>query len=154
MKISVICVGQIKEKYLKEMNAEYLKRLSKYVNINIIELPDKAINKEENKIKKQEGEEIIKKIPNNSYVICCDEHGKMFTSIEFAEEVDRIFSLKSGHICFIIGGSLGLSDEVLELANLKLSFSKMTLIHQFARVFLLEQIYRAFKINHNETYHK
>lgn len=154
MKITLICVGSIKENYLKDAVNEYKKRLTKYCELNIIELEDKAIGKDLEKVKKQEGEEIIKKIPNNSYVIACDEHGLMLNSVDFANKIDEIYSYKTNNITFIIGGSLGISKEVLEKCDYKLSFSKMTFLHQFARVFLLEQIYRSFKILHNETYHK
>ncbi len=154
MKVTIIVVGSIKEKYLKDASSEYEKRLSKYCDLQIIELPDKAINKDEEKVKKQEGEEILKRIPANSYVICCDEHGQMLTSVEFAQKIDDIYSFKANNIVFIIGGSLGISKAVLAIADYKISFSKMTFLHQFARIILLEQVYRSFKILHNETYHK
>lgn len=154
MKVTIIALGTIKESYLKDAVNEYVKRLSKYCELKIIELPDKSIINDYEKVKKEEGEEIIKKIPSNSYVICCDEHGKMLDSVEFAGKINDIYSFSSINICFIIGGSLGLTRKVLEKSNFILSFSKMTFTHKFARVILLEQIYRAFKILNNENYHK
>lgn len=154
MKITILAVGSIKEKYLKDGINEYLKRISKYAKIEVIEIPDKSINDDINKVKKEEGEAIIKKIPNDSYVITCDLAGKMLDSLEFAKKIDEIYSFSSSNICFIIGGSLGLDNNVLLKANYSLCFSKFTFTHQFARLIILEQIYRAFKINNNETYHK
>ncbi len=154
MKISLIVVGSIKDKYIKEGISEYLKRLSRFVSLEIIEVPDKSIGQDLDKVKKEEGELILAKIPKNSYVICCDEHGKMLDSPGFADLIDNIYSFHNNHICFIIGGSLGIDESILNKAQYKLSFSKMTFTHQMARLFLLEQLFRAFKILHNEAYHK
>lgn len=152
--ITLISVGSIKENYLKDCIKEYLKRLSKYCQVNIIEVPDKSIGNDLNKVIKEEGEEILKKIPANSYVVCCDGKGKMLDSLGFAKKIDEIYSFYSMNICFIIGGSLGLSPKVLEKADFIFSFSPLTFTHQFAKIILLEQIYRAFKINNHEVYHK
>lgn len=157
--INIICVGKIKEKYLKDAIDEYTKRLSKYSNLKIIELADeKIINnasvKEELLIKNKEGKNILNNLKKDSYIICLDLRGKQFTSEEFSQKIENISLTGNSSITFIIGGSLGLSEEIIAEANELISFSKMTFPHQLFRVFLLEQIYRAFKISNNETYHK
>lgn len=150
--IKVITVGNIKEKYLKDAIEEYTKRINKYDKIEIIEVKDegmvepvKAINLEAEKIKKH--------INPKDYIITMDINGKQITSEEFSNKIDSIY-LETSNITFIIGGSYGLSDEIKQMSNYRLSFSKMTFPHQLFRVILLEQIYRAFKISHNESYHK
>lgn len=158
LSINIICVGKIKEKYLKEAINEYSKRLSKYCKLTITELsdqkiPDKLYPSLEQEIKEIECNNIINHIKNNSYVIALDLKGKDFTSEQFSKELEKITMLNS-HITFIIGGSLGLTEHLLNKCNLKISFSKMTFPHQLIRVFLLEQIFRAFKIQNNETYHR
>lgn len=150
--IKIICVGKIKEKYLKEAIEEYTKRIKKYTNIEIIELPDEAYQ-DEKKVIKTEKDNILKHINKKDYIITLEIKGKEYTSIEFAERLDKI-SIEYSNIIFIIGGSLGLSEKVSEIANELISFSHMTFPHQLFRVILLEQIYRAYKINNNETYHK
>ena len=157
MKIKIIAVGKIKEKYLKEAIDEYKKRLLKFYSLNIVEVQE-SVAKVENdaNIKMSldvEGKEILKNI-KNEYVIVLDIKGKEFSTIEFEEELKSIKLKGQSDIAFIIGSSYGLSDEVKKCASLKLSFSKMTFPHQLFRVILLEQLYRAFKIENNEPYHK
>ena len=157
--INILCVGKLKEKYLKDAIDEYTKRLSKYCILNTIELLDEKIpnnpsEKEIDGVKTKEGKNIISQIKNDSYVICLDLKGKQFSSEEFSKKIENISTNYNSTITFIIGGSHGLSTEVLNNANELISFSKMTFPHQLFRVFLLEQIYRAFKIINNENYHK
>ena len=156
--INIICTGKIKEKYLKDAIDEYSKRLSKFCKLNILELndkkiPDKSNSSIENEIKNIESENVINHLKKDTYVICLDLKGKQFSSEEFAQDIQDISMLHS-NITFIIGGSLGMSEKLLNLANQKICFSKMTFPHQLIRVFLLEQIYRAFKIINGENYHK
>ena len=155
--INIICVGKIKENYLKDAITEYAKRLSKYCKLQIIEvqdeqIPDNLSNKLSENVKEIEGKRILAQI-KNSYVITLDLKGKQYTSEEFSNKLEKIY-LNNSSITFIIGGSLGISTDVLEKSNELISFSKMTFPHQLIRVFLLEQIFRAFKIQNNETYHK
>ena len=159
MRISIISVGNIKEKYLKDAILEYSKRLSKYTKVEFLNVNDEAIaeNPSEREIeivKNKEGEKLLKIIPSNSYKIALDLKGKMLSSEELANKMLDIFSYHNANISFIIGGSLGISDNVLKTVDYHLCFSKMTFPHQLMQVILLEQIYRAFKINNNETYHK
>ena len=156
--INIICTGKIKKKYLKDAIDEYSKRLSKFCKLNILELPgkkipDKTNSSIENEIKNIESENVINHLKKDTYVICLDLKGKQFSSEEFAQDIQDISMLHS-NITFIIGGSLGMSEKLLNLANQKICFSKMTFPHQLIRVFLLEQIYRAFKIINGENYHK
>ena len=158
MNISVICVGKLKEDYLKSAIAEYSKRMSRFANFEIIEVPDQKIpdnagKKLEEQILKKEGELILSKIRNNSYVIAMCVEGNLISSEELAEEIKNI-SMSGSSITFIIGGSLGLCDNIKKRADNRISFGKITLPHQLMRVVLSEQIYRAFKINANEAYHK
>lgn len=150
--IKLITVGQIKEKYLKEAIEEYKKRISKYTNIEIIEVKDEGLVEEE-KTKNKEAEKINKHISDRDYLITLEIEGQQMTSPDFAKKIDNIL-IENSNIVFIIGGSYGLSDEIKNKARLHLSFSKMTFPHQLFRVLLLEQIYRAYKINNNESYHK
>ena len=150
--MKIITVGQIKENYLKEAIEEYKKRLSKYTNLEIIELKDEGLVEEE-KAKKLEAEKIEKCLSEKDYIITLEIEGKEYTSLEFAEKL-RTIQMENANIVFIIGGSYGLADSIKNKAKMHLSFSKMTFPHQLFRVILLEQIYRAFKINHNESYHK
>ena len=147
--IKVVCVGKIKEKYLELAMLEYLKRLSKYTKVDIIEVMDDSSDK----ALKLEGERILKHIRDNEYVITLDIEGKMLNSLEFAQKMNQTL-INNSNITFIIGGSYGLDLMVKERSNYALSFSKMTFPHQLFRVVLLEQIYRAFKILNNESYHK
>lgn len=158
MNITILCVGKIKEKYFTDAIAEYKKRLSRFTKLNIIEIPDEKIPenasvKEMESVKEKEGNQILNKIPENSYVVAMCIEGKEISSQELAKKISDITMLKS-HITFIIGGSLGLWDKVKQRADNKMSFGKITLPHQLMRVVLSEQIYRAFKINNNESYHK
>ncbi len=158
MNINVICVGKIKEKYFTDAITEYSKRLSRFVKLNIIEvadekIPDNASAKEMEIVKKKEGERILSKLPANSFAVTLCVEGKELSSTELAAKISDV-SMTSSNITFIIGGSLGLSDDVKAASHLRLSFGRITLPHQLIRVVLLEQLYRAFKINNNETYHK
>ena len=150
--IKIITIGSIKENYLKDAIEEYKKRLSKYTNLEIIELKDEGLVEEE-KAKKIEAEKIEKYLNEKDYIITLEIEGKEYTSEEFAERIRNIL-IENSNITFIIGGSYGLADTIKQKANMHLSFSKMTFPHQLFRVILLEQIYRAFKINNNESYHK
>lgn len=159
MNINIVCVGKIKEKYLKLGIDEFKKRLSKYCKLDVIELddekaPENLSDKEMLMIKDKEGKKILSKVKANSYVIALAIDGKNLSSEELADTMSKLAVRGSSHITFIIGGSLGLSDEVLSRADYKLSFSKMTFPHQMMRLILLEQVYRAFRINNNEPYHK
>jgi len=158
VKITIIGVGKIKEKYLTEGIKDYVKRLSKYTKLEIIEVPDlkapeNLSRKEKRIILDKEGNKIVTKI-KDSYVIALEKEGVKFSSEELAKKIEAIKTYSSSHITFIIGGSLGLSPSVLNKADLKMSFSEMTFPHQLMRLVLLEQIYRAFRINNNEPYHK
>ena len=150
--IKIITVGSIKENYLKEAIIEYKKRISKYTNIEIIEVKDEGLV-EPSKAIILEGEKILKHISDKDYIITLEIEGKELNSEEFAQKLDKI-QLESSTITFIIGGSYGLSQNIKEKSKLHLSFSKMTFPHQLFRVILLEQIYRSYKINNNESYHK
>ena len=159
MNISVISVGKLKEKYLKLGIEEFSKRLSKYCKLDLIELedekcPENLSEKDMEIVKNKEGQRILSKIKNNSYVIALAIDGKKLSSEELADTISKLAVRGNSHITFIIGGSLGLSDEVLKRADYKLSFSKMTIPHQLMKLILLEQVYRAFRINNNEPYHK
>lgn len=150
--IKIITVGSIKEKYLKEAIEEYKRRISRYTNVEIIEVNDEGYVEKEKAIK-LEGKKILKHVNNKEYLITLEIEGKQLTSEEFAKKIDNIL-IESSNITFVIGGSYGLSDEIKQKSNLHLSFSKMTFPHQLFRVLLLEQIYRSYKINNNESYHK
>ena len=150
--IKIITVGSIKEKYLKDAIDEYKKRISKYTNIEIIEVKDEGIV-EEKKAIKLESEKIEKYLNEKSYLITLEIEGKQMTSVEFSDKINNIL-IENSNITFVIGGSYGLSEGIKNKANYHLSFSKMTFPHQLFRVLLLEQIYRAFKIINNEKYHK
>lgn len=156
--IQIICVGKLKETYLKEAILEYSKRLSKYIKLDILELPDEKIPDKINNnimdlVKNKECNNILNHLKKDSYIIALDLKGKQFSSEEFSKNLEEI-SMENSHITFIIGGSLGLTDELLNKCNQKICFSKMTFPHQLIRVFLLEQIFRAFKISNGETYHR
>ena len=156
MNIKIIALGKIKEKFLKEGIDEFLKRLTPYASLEIIEIPAIEI-KDENLTKKvleEEGQKILSHIKSQSYVITLEIKGKMFTSEEVADKIKELTNIGTSEIVFVIGSSCGLSPIVSNRANLKLSLSKMTFLHQFTRLILLEQIYRAFKIIKGETYHK
>lgn len=157
--ITIISVGKIKEKYLKDAIAEYSKRLSKYCKLNIIEIADEPIpnninDKVSENLKSIEGNKILNSLNTNSYVISLDLAGKQYSSEDFSSKIENIALNFNSNITFIIGGSLGLHENVLKKSNELICFSKMTFPHQLIRVFLLEQIFRAFKILHGETYHR
>ncbi|EKQ55880.1 MULTISPECIES: 23S rRNA (pseudouridine(1915)-N(3))-methyltransferase RlmH [unclassified Clostridium] len=159
MNITIITVGKIKEKYLKDAIEEYSKRLGRYCKLEIIELadektPDNASEKEEEGIKEKEGQGILNKIKDNMFVIAMDLGGKQLTSEAFANYIESLGVTGNSNIAFVIGGSLGISKSVLARADYKLCFSKMTFPHQLFRVMLLEQIYRGFRIMKGEPYHK
>ncbi|MCF0128973.1 MAG: 23S rRNA (pseudouridine(1915)-N(3))-methyltransferase RlmH [Pseudobutyrivibrio sp.] len=159
MKISIVCVGKIKEKFFTDAILEYSKRLSKYCNLEIVEVadektPDNASLHEEELIKDKEGDRILKNIGDRDYVIALAIEGKQLSSPEMANMVEKLSVDGISSIAFVIGGSLGLSSKVLSRADYKLSFSRMTFPHQLMRVILLEQIYRSFRIIKNEPYHK
>lgn len=158
LSINIVCVGKIKEDFLKSAINEYSKRLSKYCNLSFTEisdekLPNKLNDSIINEIKTKECSKIIEHIGKDSYIICLDLKGKQLSSEEFSQKIDNIALNCNSKITFVIGGTLGLNDNVLSLATEKLCFSKMTFPHQLIRVFLLEQLFRAFKISKGETYH-
>jgi len=157
--VTVIAVGKLKEKYLINGCNEYLKRLKRYVKVKIVELPDEpspanASPAEEEGVKKKEGQKILSAIPANSYAIALDLTGESVTSPQLAKKIDKLATQGRSSLTFIIGGSLGLHQQVLEKAAWRLSFSSLTFPHQLIRLILLEQIYRSFKIIKGETYHK
>lgn len=159
MNITVVCIGKLKEKYWTEAIQEYSKRLSKYCTLAINELkeekaPDNPSHAEEMAIREAEGKNILKQIKKEAYVIALEIQGKEMTSEAMANKIGDLGLTGKSDLVFIIGGSIGLSEEVLSRADFRLSFSKMTFPHQMMRVILLEQIYRSFKILRNETYHK
>lgn len=158
MKITIISVGKLKEKYLVEGIKEYAKRLSKYTTLELIEVndetaPDNLSQKDIDIIKDKEGERIQSKL-KDSYIISLAIEGKQLSSLELAQKIEDIKTYLNSHITFIIGGSLGLSNSIIEKSNFLLSFSYMTFPHQLMKLILLEQIYRSFRINNNEPYHK
>ena len=157
LNINIICIGKIKEKYLRDALDEYSKRLSRFCKLTFTELPDEKIPDKlnpslENEIKSKECDNILNHIKKDSYIIALDLQGKEFTSEEFSKKIEDL-SMENSNLTFIIGGSLGLNKTLLDKCPLKVCFSKMTFPHQLIRVFLLEQIFRAFKINNNEKYH-
>ena len=159
MQIDIICVGKVKEQYLRDAIAEYSKRLGRYCKLNILEVadektPEHASEGVERQIKAKESERIAKHIKPGAYVIALAIDGQQVTSEGFARKIDQLGIQGVSHIQFVIGGSIGMDDTILRQANYKLSFSKMTFPHQLMRVILLEQVYRAYKINAHEPYHK
>ena len=159
MKITLITVGKIKEKYLRDAIAEYSKRLSRYCKLEIIEVayektPDHASDVVENTIRDKEAERIMKYVKEDAYVITLEINGKLLSSEELSAKINQLGIQGTSHIIFIIGGSIGLGKEVLARSNYALSFSKMTFPHQLMRVILLEQIYRSYRIINGEPYHK
>ena len=159
MKIRILAIGKIKEKYLKEGIEEYISRIRPYSQIEVVEVNDEPIpdNPNESEIKKAkdlEGKKVLKLLKVSDYLIGLDLNKKEMTSEDFAKYINDKFVVGGSNISFVIGGSYGLSDELKERCNDSISLSKMTFLHQMTRLILLEQIYRAFKINRNETYHK
>ncbi|MBM7653823.1 23S rRNA (pseudouridine(1915)-N(3))-methyltransferase RlmH [Neobacillus cucumis] len=159
MNISIITVGKLKEKYLRQGIEEYLKRLSAYAKVEVVEVADEKAPEELSElemlqVKQKEGERILAKISQDTYVIALAIQGKLQSSEELANTLDKLATYGKSKIAFVIGGSLGLNEEVLKRSNEQLSFSRMTFPHQLMRLILVEQIYRAFRINRNEPYHK
>ncbi|EYE87410.1 50S rRNA methyltransferase [Fervidicella metallireducens AeB] len=159
MNISIIAVGKIKEKYIKDGIDEFKKRISRYCRIEIIEVPDEKAPenisiKEEEQIKEKEGQLILRNIKDNTYVVALDLKGKELTSEELSDFIKNLGLKGNSNVAFVIGGSLGLSKEVLNRADFRLCFSKMTFPHQLMRLILLEQVYRGFRIMMGEPYHK
>ncbi|OZM56597.1 23S rRNA (pseudouridine(1915)-N(3))-methyltransferase RlmH [Lottiidibacillus patelloidae] len=159
MHITIVSVGKLKEKYLKQGIAEYLKRLTAYAKVEVIEVADEKApeilsENEMEQVKDKEGERILAKISPDTYVIALAIEGKLKSSEELAKDLDNLAIYGKSKVAFVIGGSLGLSTNVLKRANDKLSFSKMTFPHQLMKLVLVEQIYRAFRINRGEPYHK
>ena len=159
MNIQIICIGKLKEKYWTDAIKEYSKRLSRFCTLDIVELkesllPANASPADEEKVKLEEGREILKAIKDGTYVITLEIKGKSLSSEELASKIDDLGIMGRSNVAFVIGGSLGLSPEVSQRSDFKLSFSKMTFPHQMMRVILLEQIYRSFKIIRHEAYHK
>lgn len=147
--IKIICVGKIKEKFFKDAIEEYKLRISKYTKLEIIEVQDESVGE----ILEREKDKIIKYINKKDYVITLEIEGNMINSLEFSKKIENI-NMKYPNITFVIGGSYGLHEDIKNMSNYKLSFSKQTFPHQLFRVMLLEQIYRAYKIMNNEAYHK
>ena len=159
MRITLITVGKIKEKFYQDAISEYAKRLSRYCKLDVIQVtdektPDGASEALETQIKEKEGKRILAQIRDGAYVIALAIQGEMVTSEELADRLEKLAVGGTGHMVFVIGGSLGLSDEVLRRADWKLSFSRMTFPHQLMRVILLEQVYRSYRIQNGEPYHK
>ena len=159
MNIQIICIGKLKEKYWTDAIKEFSKRLSRFCTLEIVELkesllPANASPADEEKVKFEEGKEILKAIKDGTYVITLEIKGKSLSSEELAQKIDDLGIMGRSNVAFVIGGSLGLSPEVSKRSDFKLSFSRMTFPHQMMRVILLEQIYRSFKINRHEAYHK
>ena len=159
MKITILCVGKIKEKFYRDAIAEYEKRLSRYCKLEIIEVadektPDNASELVERQIKEKEAERMEKYLKEGAFVCALAIDGKQLDSVELSEKIEGLGTGGVSHIIFMIGGSLGMSEDLLKKADMKLSFSKMTFPHQLMRVILLEQVYRAYRIMNNEPYHK
>ena len=153
--ISIVAVGKIKEKSLSQLIEEYKKRIGAYSKIEIIEVNDEPNDRlSDEKVKEIEGQRIIKQLKKDSYVILLSLKGKQMDSIKFSREIEKINTYNSSHITFVIGGSVGVSEQVEQRADLLLKLSEMTFPHNIARLLILEQIYRAYKILNNETYHK
>ncbi|AVR00933.1 23S rRNA (pseudouridine(1915)-N(3))-methyltransferase RlmH [Oceanobacillus iheyensis] len=159
MKITLVSVGKLKEKYLKQGIQEYMKRLSAYAKVDIVEVadekaPENMSDAEMLEVKRKEGERILSHITQDTYVITLEINGKMLSSEQLAAKMDELATYGKSKIAFVIGGSLGMSEDVQKRSDLALSFSKMTFPHQVMRLILLEQVYRAFRINRGEPYHK
>ncbi len=159
MKITILCVGKIKEKFYREAVAEYGKRLSRYCKLEIVEVadektPDGVSELVEEQIKAKEAERMERHLRDGAFVCALAIDGKQLDSVELSEKIERLGTGGTSHIIFIIGGSLGIADSLLARADLRLSFSRMTFPHQLMRVILLEQVYRAYRIMNHEPYHK
>ena len=158
MKITIVCAGKLKEKYLRDGIAEYEKRLRPYADLRTIEIieermRDRPSPAEKEEVLRREGERLSSQIPQGAYLIVLDVGGEEMSSEKFSVQIDRLMLMGVSHIAFLIGGPFGLSDELRQRADLRLSFSQFTLPHQLIRLFLMEQIYRSFKISRHEPYH-
>lgn len=158
LNINIISIGKVKESFLKDGISEYSKRLSKYCNLSILELDDEKLPNKINSslielTKQKEGQKILSHLKKDSYIICLDLKGKQYSSEDFSNKIESIALNNKSNITFIIGGTLGLDSSVLNISNEKICFSQMTFPHQLIKLFLVEQLFRAFKISHNETYH-
>ena len=158
MKITIVCAGKLKEKYLRDGIAEYEKRLRPYADLRTIEIieermKDRPSPAEKNEVLRREGERLSAQIPQGAYLIVLDVGGEEMSSEKFSARIDRLMLMGESHIAFLVGGPFGLSDELRQRADLRLSFSQFTLPHQLIRLFLIEQIYRSFKISRHEPYH-
>ena len=159
MKITIAAVGKLKERYLKDGIAEYIKRLSRFTEVEIVEVedehaPESLSTAEESQVKQKEAERLLKRVKDGTYIVLLDLAGEQVASETFSTKLENIMLSGNSHITFIIGGSLGLDKSLINAANYRICLSKMTFPHQLARLILLEQVYRAFKIMKNETYHK
>ena len=158
MKITIVCAGKLKEKYLRDGIAEYEKRLHPYADLRTIEIieermKDRPSPVEKEEVLRREGERLSSQIPQGAYLIVLDVGGEEMSSEKFSARIDRLMLMGESHIAFLVGGPFGLSDELRQRADLRLSFSQFTLPHQLIRLFLIEQIYRSFKISRHEPYH-
>lgn len=151
--IKIVCVGKIKDINLEKLIDSYKEKISHYHKIQIIEVKDEPINNNEKAVLEIEGNRVLDKIDNDDYVILLDLHGKSIDSMSFASKIDKLF-ISHSKLCFVIGGSLGLSEALRKRANEAIKLSDLTFLHQMTRLILLEQIYRSFKILNNEQYHK
>lgn len=151
--IKLICVGKVKDKNLNALINDYVDKINHYHKLEVIEVKDEPIKDNEKAVLDIEANRVLQKIQNDEYVILLDLHGKSLDSIEFSKAIDKLF-INNSKLCFVIGGSLGLGDKLLERSNYRLKLSDMTFLHQMTRLIILEQIYRSFKILNHETYHK
>lgn len=151
--IKLVCVGKIKDNHLKALIDDYVKKINHYHKLEVIEVKDEAIGDNEEEVLNKEGQRVLNKINKDEYVILMDLHGQTIDSLKFAKKIDKLF-VSYSKITFVIGGSLGLSKELRERANEAIKLSDLTFLHQMTRLILLEQIYRSYKINNHETYHK
>lgn len=151
--IKLVCIGKIKDSNLKTLIDDYTKKINKYHKFEVVEVKDEPIKDNEKAVLDIEASRAVSKIGNDEYVILLDLHGKTIDSVEFAKKLDKLF-INYSKITFVIGGSLGLGEELIKRANYRLKLSDMTFLHQMTRLILVEQIYRSFKILNNETYHK
>lgn len=151
--IKIVCVGKLKDKNLESLINDYIKKINKYHKLEVVEVKDEPIICDEKSVLDKEGKRVLDKIGNDEYVILLDLHGKSIDSISLANKIDKLF-ISNSKITFVIGGSLGLSDDLRKRANEAIKLSDLTFLHQMTRLILLEQIYRSFKILNHETYHK
>jgi len=151
--IKIVCVGKIKDEHLKALIDDYLKKINRYHKIEIVEVKDEAIGDDEKAVINKEGERVLEHISSDEYVVTMDLHGKNIDSLSFANKIDKVF-INHAKLTFVIGGSLGLSEGIRKRSNELIKLSDLTFLHQMTRLILLEQIYRSFKINNHETYHK